>query len=239
MVSPRLAGVLAELEERADGSGPRGIARFGIVTRDRVIGMSMKDVQAAAKSIGKDHGLAQQLWDAPVYEAKMLACYVDDPAQVTPDQMDRWCDGFDNWATCDTACFVLFDRTPHAFGKVDEWERRNDEFGRRAAFALLASVALHDKKAGDELFLARLPLIERAAADDRNFVKKAVNWALRGIGNRKSPVLKAAALELADRLAASTDAAARWVGKDAGRQMRAREAKAAERSSGTRNSGLR
>jgi len=224
-----LAAALAELEKRADGSGEAGIARFGITTADRVIGMSMKDVQAVAKAIGKDHELAQALWDAGVYEARMLACYVGDPKQVTPAEMDRWCDGFDNWATCNTACFVLFDRTPHAFAKIDEWERRNDEFGRRAAFALLASVALHDKTAPDAAFVARLPLIEQAASDDRNFVKKAVNWALRGIGNRKSPPLKAAALDLAERLAGSKDKAARWVGKDAARQMRAREAKAATR----------
>lgn len=222
----RLDAALAELEKRADGSAEAGIARFGIVTADRVIGMSMKNVQAVARAIGKDHALALELWDSGVYEAKMLACYVDDPAEVTAAQMDAWSRTFDNWATCDTVCFVLFDRTPHAFAKIDEWAARNDEFGRRAAFALLASVALHDKKAGDEPFLSRLALIERAATDDRNFVKKAVNWALRGIGNRKSPALKAAALDLADRLAASTNPTARWVGKDAARQMRARNAKA-------------
>lgn len=229
-MSARLDAALTELEKRADGSGEAGIARFGITTADRVIGMSMKDVQAVAKAIGKDHALAQELWGAGVYEARMLACYVDDPAAVSPEQMDDWRAGFDNWATCDTACFVLFDRTPHAFARVDEWAGRNDEFGRRAAFALLASVALHDKKAGDQPFLDRLALIEQAATDDRNFVKKAVNWALRGIGSRKSEALKAAALGLADRLGASKDRTARWIGKDAARQLRARTAKAAARA---------
>ena len=225
-MSERLDAALAELETLADGSGEAGVARFGIVTADRVIGMSMKQVQALAKRIGRDHALALELWDRGVYEARMLACYVDDPAQVTPVQMDAWAASFDNWATCDTACFVLFDRTPHGFAKVDEWAVRNDEFGRRAAFALLASLALHDKKASDRPFLDRLPLIEQAATDDRNFVKKGVNWALRGVGMRKSPVLKAAALALADRLAASPDRTARWIGRDAARQLRARAAKA-------------
>lgn len=226
-MTDRLAAALADLESRADGSAGEGLARYGIVTADRVIGMSMKQVQAAAKTIGKDHALAQQLWDAGIYEARMLACYVDDPRQVTPEQMDAWSRGFDNWATCDTACFVLFDRTPHAFGRVDAWAGRNDEFGRRAAFALLASLALHDKKAPDAPFRERLDLIEQAAGDDRNFVKKAVNWALRGIGARKSPVLQAAALAMAEKLSASGVTSARWVGKDAARQLKARAAKAA------------
>ena len=226
----RLKAALADLESRADGSGGAGLARYGIVTADRVIGMSMKDVQACAKALGKDHALALQLWDTPVYEAKMLACYVGDPRQVTPEQMDDWSRGFDNWATCDTACFVLFDRSPHAFGRVDAWAGRNDEFGRRGAFALLASIALHDKQAADAPFLERLPLIEQAATDDRNFVKKAVNWALRGIGNRKSPALQAAALAMAEKLVVSANASARWVGKDALRQMKALNDKAAAKA---------
>lgn len=226
----RLKAALADLESRADGSGGAGLARYGIVTADRVIGMSMKTVQAAAKAIGKDHALAQALWDQPLYEAKMLACYLGDPRQVTPAEMDHWCRGFDNWATCDTACFVLFDRSPHAFGRVDAWAGRNDEFGRRGAFALLASIALHDKAAPDASFLERMGLIEQAAADDRNFVKKAVNWALRAIGARKSLALQAAAVALAGKLAASANASARWVGKDALRQLKARHEKAAARA---------
>jgi 3-methyladenine DNA glycosylase AlkD len=225
-----VATALAELEKRADGSGGAGLARYGIVTADRVIGMSMKAVQGLARTIGKDHALALALWDSGVYEARMLACYVGKPTEMSPEQMDAWARGFDNWATCDTACFVLFDRTPHAFAKVDQWSGANDEFGRRAAFALLASVALHDKTTPDDPFLSRLRLIEQAAFDNRNFVKKAVNWALRGVGNRKSPALQTAALAMADKLAASSDAAARWVGKDAARQLRARTARAAARS---------
>jgi 3-methyladenine DNA glycosylase AlkD len=137
---------------------------------------------------------------------------------VTPTQMDRWCRDFDNWGICDTLCFKLFDQTPHAWAKVDAWADKRNEFEKRAAFALLASLAGHDKTATDEMFIARLPLVERAASDDRNFVKKGVNWALRRVGGR-SPALRAAAVKVAERLAASPEPAARWVGKDALREL--------------------
>jgi 3-methyladenine DNA glycosylase AlkD len=132
--------------------------------------------------------------------------------------MDRWCRDFDNWAICDTTCFHLFDRTPHAWRKVEQWARRRDEFVRRAAFALLASLALHDKRAADEPFVRCLPLIERAAGDERNFVRKGVSWALRSIG-RRNLGLNTAAVALALRLSASGEPAARWVGKDALRDL--------------------
>jgi 3-methyladenine DNA glycosylase AlkD len=132
--------------------------------------------------------------------------------------MDRWCRDFDSWAICDTACFHLFDRTPHAWKKITAWSGRKDEFVKRAAFALLASLTVHDKQAADELFAGGLELIEREAEDDRNFVKKAVNWALRSIGKRNK-ALHAPALTLAQRLAASKNAAARWIGKDALREL--------------------
>ena len=144
----------------------------------------------------------------------MLACMIDDPAAVTPEQMDRWRADFDNWAIVDTVCFKLFDQVPHAFARVDAWATLNDEFGRRAAFALLASLALHGRGT-DADFLARLPLIEAAATDERNFVKKGVSWALRAIGGKKSPALREAARDLANRLAQSPDRTARWIGKDA------------------------
>ncbi len=148
----------------------------------------------------------------------MLACFVDDPALVTPAQMDRWCRDFDNWAICDTACFHLFDRTPHAFRKVAVWADRRAEFVRRAAFALLASLALHDKKADDAAFVRCLPLVDAAATDERNFVKKGVSWGLRAIGGRNT-ALNVAAVAVARQLAASPLAPARWVGKDALREL--------------------
>lgn len=178
-----------------------------------MIGASVGDMRALARRIGRDHVLAEQLWNSGWYDGRMLACFLADPAQVTPGMMDAWAADFDNWATCDTACFHLFDKTPFAFAKVREWAGRNDEFVRRAAFALLASVALHAKKLPDAPFLECLTLCAGAASDDRNFVKKGVSWALRGVATR-SPACHAATLALAERLAASADRTERWVGKD-------------------------
>jgi 3-methyladenine DNA glycosylase AlkD len=209
--------VVASLKRLGTKATRDGMARFAIPS-DNAFGVSVGDIRKVAKQFGRDHELALELWETGLYEPRMLACFVDDPKQVTPTQMDRWCREFDSWAICDTACFHLFDRTPHAWRKVDQWAGRRDEFVKRAAFALLASLALHDKKTGDQPFLERLPLIEREANDNRNFVKKAVNWALRAIGKRNR-TLHAPALAMAERLSKSDDAAARWVGKDAVREL--------------------
>jgi len=211
----RLAEALAALEALGEVRIRDGLSRYGIETKERVIGMPMAGIQKVGKQFGSDHDLADALWETRVYEARMLSAYVGDPALLTPAQMDRWTRDFDNWGTCDTLCFKLFDRSPHAFAMVDRWADDPAEFVKRTAFALLASLALHDKKCGDAPFLARLPLIDAAASDERNFVKKGVSWALRAIGGRKSPALRAAARELADRLAGSTDKVAKWVGRDA------------------------
>ncbi len=148
----------------------------------------------------------------------MLTAFVDEPERVTAAQMDRWAKDFDNWAVCDTLCFKLFDRTPHAWRKIEQWSTRREEFVKRAAFALLASVALHDKKAPDEPFIRSLRLIDTASSDERNFVKKGVSWALRSVGARNSTLHKKS-LELAKRLAESSNPAARWVGKDTLRDL--------------------
>jgi 3-methyladenine DNA glycosylase AlkD len=148
----------------------------------------------------------------------MLTSFVDEPARVTPTQMDRWCRDFDNWGICDTVCFHLFDRTPHAWRKVAQWSDRRQEFVKRAAFALLWGPTVHDKHAGDAPFVRGLIFVERAATDERHFVKKAVNMALRAIGKRNA-ALNAAAVAAARRLADSPGAAARWVGKDALREL--------------------
>lgn len=208
----RVRAALASLESMGSASHREGYARFGITTT-KAFGVPMKDIQRLGKELGRDHELAAALWDSGWYEARLLAAYVDDPALVTSAQMDRWCRDFDNWAVCDTLCFVLFDRTPHAWATVAKWSDAREEFVRRAGFALLASIAGHHKEAGDGPFLERFPSIERAAADDRNFVKKGVSWALRRIGWR-SAALHAAAIDLARRLATSREPAARWVGKD-------------------------
>jgi 3-methyladenine DNA glycosylase AlkD len=209
--------VLAWLERQGTQATRDGMARYAIPV-DKAFGVPVGELQKYAKRLGRSHELAGALWDTDRYEARLLAAFMDEPALVTPTQMDRWCRDFDNWAVCDTVCFHLFDRTPHAFRKVAQWARWRDEFGKRGAFALLACLALHDKHTDDEPFAECLPLIEQAATDERNFVKKAVSWALRGIG-RRNRALNAAAVEVAQRLVASGDATARWVGKDALREL--------------------
>jgi 3-methyladenine DNA glycosylase AlkD len=209
--------VVASLKRLASKRYRDGMSRYGLPS-DNAFGVPVGAIQKLAKRLGRNHDLALALWETGWYEARMLAAFVDEPEHVTPAQMDRWCREFDNWGICDTVCFHLFDRTPHAFRKVSQWAGRRDEFVKRASFALLACLALHDKRTGDKPFADCLPLIERAASDERNFVKKGVSWALRGIG-RRSLDLNVAAVELARRLAASSNVAARWVGKDALREL--------------------
>jgi len=193
------------------------MTRYGLPS-DKAFGVAVGAMQKYAKSLGRNHELALALWETGWYEARMVAAFVDEPERVTPAQMDRWCRDFDNWGICDTVCFALFDRSPHAFRKVKQWAGKKDEFVRRGAFALLASLAGHDKQSGDEAFAKCLPLIERAAADDRNFVKKGVSWALRMVG-RRSLDLNTGAVALARRLAESSEPAARWIGKGAVKEL--------------------
>lgn len=213
-----LAEALHLLEQAAEPGVAEGMPRFGIATADRVIGIRVSTIRGIAKTLGRDQALAEQLWDAGVYEARLLACFVGDSKALTAEGMDRWAAGFDNWATCDTACFDLFDKSPLAWDAVHRWAGDEREFVRRAAFALLAGLALHAKKLPDQPFLEALPLIEVQAGDDRNFVKKGVSWALRAIGMR-NPALHAAASEIAERLSASPLPAARWIGRDAARDL--------------------
>ena len=191
-IDDEVQSVLKWLKRCGTKRNREGMARYGIRAR-KVFGVSVTDI-------------------------RVLTSFVDEPARVTPAQMDRWCRDFDNWAVCDALCFHLFDRTPLAWQKIAKWCDRRDEFVRRAAFALLASLAVHDKRAADAPFIESLALIERAATDERNFVKKAVNWALRAIGKRNH-ALNAAAVTLARRLTESPQSAARWVGKDALREL--------------------
>ncbi len=204
---------VAWLERTGTAETRQGMARYGIPS-EKAFGVPVGELRRYAKRLGKDHELAAALWATGHYEARMLAAFVDEPAAVTPSQMDAWCRDFDSWSIVDTLCFALFDRTPHAWEKVDAWASWRGEQQRRAAFALLACLALHDKSAPDDAFRARLPLIERGAGDDRNFVKKGVSWALRAIGERNRS-LHASANELAEMLAAREEASARWVAADA------------------------
>ena len=216
-VTTQVRRILATLERKGTKRDREGMARYGIVAK-KVFGVSVAELHGIAKKSGRNHALAMALWKSGWYEARMLSALVDDPARVTLAQMDRQVKQFDNWAICDTLCFHLYDRTPHAWKAIDRWSRRKEEFVRRAAFALLASVALHDKAAPDALFLKRLRLIEAAKDDDRNFVRKGVNWALRGIGKRNVK-LRASAIKVARKLASSQSASARWIGKDALRDL--------------------
>jgi 3-methyladenine DNA glycosylase AlkD len=194
-----------------------GLARYGIPS-DNALGISVGTIQNVAKEIGRNHELALALWETRIYEARLLCAFIDDPKAVTSAQMDKWCGDFDNWGIVDTICFKLFDQTPHAWRKVVQWSKKRDEFGKRAAFALLASLGAHDKDATDDKFLKCLPIIETAAGDDRNFVKKGVSWALRVIG-RRNLELHEAVIEVAKRLASAKAPAPRWVGKDALRDI--------------------
>jgi 3-methyladenine DNA glycosylase AlkD len=209
--------VLGWLERTGTKATREGMARYAIPS-DKAFGVSVGRLRQYAKRVGRSHELAAALWDTDRYEARMLSAFVEDPALVTPAQMDRWCRNFDNWAICDTVCLHLFARTPRAWRKARQWATAKPEFVKRAGFALMASLVAHDKAASDDAFLACLPLIEEGAQDGRNFVKKAVNWALRSIGKR-TPSLNAAAIVVAKRLADSDTAAARWVGKHALREL--------------------
>jgi 3-methyladenine DNA glycosylase AlkD len=210
--------VLASLRRLASKSVRDGLARFAIPA-ENAFGVSVGTLRKEAKRIGRNHELAEGLWKTGYLEARLLACFIDDPASVTKKQMDRWCRDFDNWAVVDTACFHLFDKTADAWKMIERWAKLTGEFQKRAAFALIWALTVHDKRSGDESFRKGLKLIERAATDDRNFVKKAVNMALRATGKR-NPALHAAAVKTAERLAASTDPTARWNSKDALRELR-------------------
>ena len=194
-----------------------GLKRYGI-TATKPFGVTVGETKKYAKQIGKNHALAQQLWASGRYEARLLASFIDDPERVTVRQMNQWADDFDNWAIVDTVCFHLFDRVPASWKLVPQWAKAKPEFKKRAAFALLWSLSVHDKEALDESFRKGLPLIERGAEDDRNFVKKAVNMALRAIGKR-NVALNVAAIETAQRLAKSDSRAAQWVGRDAFKEL--------------------
>lgn len=216
-IAARVKAVLTWLESHGSHTNREGMARFGIVSA-HVYGISVATLRAHAKVLGKSHALALALWETGSHEARMLAAFVDEPALVTSTQMNAWCRDFDNWALCDTVCFHLFDRSPLAYGKVESWARRRAEFEKRAGFALLASLALHDKRADDARFIPTFDLVKQAAKDERNFVKKAVSWALKGVGQR-STALHTRAVALARELAASSERTERWIGKDALRDL--------------------
>ncbi|MBK6809021.1 MAG: DNA alkylation repair protein [Sandaracinaceae bacterium] len=227
----RIEALLAELRSLGSEEDRAGMARYGINV-DNAFGVSVRELRKVAKRLGKDHDLARGLWATGNHEARLLACFVDDPAAVTAEQVELWAGDFDSWDICDQATTSLFDRTKHAWPKAHEWAVRDAEWVKRGGFALMAGLAVHDEATSDAAFLKLLPLIQRGARDDRNFVKKAVNWALRNIGKRNL-ALHVAATECAETILAEANEraggerggdrgarAARWVASDALRELR-------------------
>jgi 3-methyladenine DNA glycosylase AlkD len=209
--------VIATLQQHANPQAVQGMARFGI-SSTQTLGVSIPTLRRIAKDIGMDHPLALELWRSGIHEARILASMIADPGIVSPEQMEEWVKDFDSWDVCDQVCGNLFDKTPYAYHKATEWPHREQEFVRRAGFVLMAELAVHDKQAPDEAFLPFFPLIKQYAIDERNFVKKAVNWALRQIGKRNSQ-LRAAAVEWALTIKQLDSRAARWIANDALREL--------------------
>jgi 3-methyladenine DNA glycosylase AlkD len=213
----KLDSVVAEIEGLANPAAVQGMARYGINPHN-TYGVSMPKLREIARRTGKNHELALALWETGIHEARILACLVDTPALVTEAQAERWAAEFDSWDVCDQCCGNLFRKTAFAHDKALEWSARSEEFVKRAGFVLMAQLAVHDKKAADASFLRFLPAIESEATDDRNFVKKAVNWALRQVGKRNAS-LNREAVALARRLAQTRPRSARWIGTDALREL--------------------
>ncbi|CAN5785257.1 DNA alkylation repair protein [soil metagenome] len=210
--------VMGELRGMAEPSNLPGQARFGIDISSS-LGISMTRLRPLARRIGKDHELALALWSSRVREARILVSLVDDPKQVTMQQMDSWAAEFTSWEVVDACCCNLFDRTEHRYVKAQEWAGAEPEFVKRAGFSLIAGIAVHDHKAADEQFQALLALIQRESCDRRNFVRKAVNWALRQIGKR-NPALNQAAITTAEQIAGMDCPGAGWVASDALKELR-------------------
>ena len=215
-----LEETLCLLESMASNKNIEGMKHFGIQGA-KMLGISVTKLREVAKKIKTDHTLALELWATGIHEARILACLIDDIKLVTHEQMDAWVRDFDSWDVCDQACNSLFYKHPLAFDKIFEWAEREPEFERRAGFALMACYAWHDKKAPDEKISEFLPLIEKYAFDDRNFVKKAANWALRQIGKRNRN-LCVLALDSARRIQQQASKSAKWIASDAIRELEAR-----------------
>ena len=205
--------IIALLKQQADAKYLAGMRRFGI-DNQRALGVKIPEVRKIAKAYKKGHELAQQLWATGIHEARIMASMVDDPARVTEKQIDDWTMDFYSWDLCDQVCGNLFDRTAFAVDKAIEFSLREEEYVKRAGFVLMAEYAIHNKKATNEVFMQFFPATEREAYDDRNFVKKAVNWALRQIGKRNS-ILKIEAVDTARRILAQDGKAAKWIASNA------------------------
>ena len=209
--------VIEKLHSMSNPKNVEGMARYGINPNNN-LGISIYQLRPIAKEHGKDHNLALKLWDSGIHDARLLACFIDDPDKVTAEQMDSWAEDFDSWDICDQACTSLFDQTPHAWKMVSEWAKREEEFVKRGAFSLIAGLAVHDKKTSDEKFEELFKIIIHESTDERNYVRKAVNWALRNIGKRNL-VLNKKAVQTAQEIKKIDDKTARWIANDAIREL--------------------
>ncbi|MFH0860708.1 MAG: DNA alkylation repair protein [Candidatus Altiarchaeota archaeon] len=213
----RIKKVLRKLKSLGNERDRSGMGRFGIDV-ENAYGVSIYRIRPIAKELGKDHKLALELWKSGVHEARILAGIVDDPGKVTDAQMEKWVNDFDSWDVVDQVCSNLFDKTEFAYKKAVEWSSRNEEFVKRAGFTLMACLSVHDKNAEDKKFERFLPIIVREATDERNFVRKAVNWALRQIGKRDRK-LNRKAIATARKIQRIDSKAARWIAADALREL--------------------
>jgi 3-methyladenine DNA glycosylase AlkD len=213
--------IIIKLKSHSNPKNVEGMARFGINPKN-TLGVSIPIIRKMGKEIGKNHELAQQLWKSGIHEARILAGLIDDSKLVDEEQMEKWAKDFDSWDVCDQVCMNLFDKTKYAYKKAMEWSSRKEEFVKRAAFALVASLSVHDKKAKDEDFLKFLPIIKRESTDERNFVRKAVNWALRQIGKRNNKLQKAA-IKTAREILKIDSKSARWIASDAIRELESKK----------------
>jgi 3-methyladenine DNA glycosylase AlkD len=215
--------IISILKSLSDPEAVKGMARYGINPKNN-LGISIYKLRAIAKEIGKNHELALKLWDSGIHDARLLSCFIEEHAKVTGKQMDSWAKDFDSWDICDQACTSLFDLTPLAWKKVFKWAERDEEFVKRGAFSLIAGLSVHDKKASDKKFEQFFPLIKKHSIDDRNYVKKAVNWALRNIGKRNLALNKQA-IKLSGEILKIDSKSARWVAKDALRELNSEKVK--------------
>ena len=226
--------IIKQLKSLSNPEAVEGMARFGINPRN-TFGVSIPNLRKIAKATGKDHELALQLWDSGIHEARILSGFIDDPALVTLEQMEEWVSDFDSWDVCDQVCSNLFDKTSSAYQKSTEWAGREEEFVKRAGFVLMAALAVHDKAAGENEFEKFLSMIKREASDGRNFVKKAVNWALRQIGKRNT-YLNKLAVKTAVEIQKLHSRSARWIAADAIREL---ESEAVQRRLGKKRNNRR
>ncbi len=209
--------VIQKLKSLSNPEAVKGMARFGI-NPENTYGVSIPNLRKVAKEVGKDHALAQRLWASGIHEARILASMMDDPKMVAEEQMEAWVRDFDSWDVCDQVCMNLFEKVPLAWQKISDWSEREEEFVKRTAFTLIACLAWHDKKAEDEKFTELLPVIVKGATDGRNFVRKAVNWALRNIGKRNLSLNKAA-INTAKEIQRIDSKSARWIASDTLREL--------------------